>query len=299
MRPFAMPRGIRGKSMDETGSRQPAVPLTLQKLRWGALIAYVLVYVLCLGAFFVPFDRTIFLLFAVSYLVRAFGVTICYHRYFAHRAFKTSRALQFMLAVLGSLNIQGGVLWWAETHRYHHRHADTPNDLHSPSSQGFVYSHYGWFLNKDNEATHLDRVKDLACFRELVWLNDYHWVPFSLYAGIIGWFFGFAGVVWAVCIPTVLLWEMTHWVQSFSHSFGGYRRWKDSPDQSRNHWLLGLITLGEFHNNHHAFPSSARQGQVWWEIDVGYYIVKAMAALGLVWAVKVPSAITKGAEFVQ
>ncbi len=285
--------------MDTAVSGPRASPLTIRKLRWNALIPYVLVYVLCFGAFFTPFDRTIFLLLVVSYLGRAFGVSIGYHRYFAHRAFKTSRPLQLMLAVLGSLNIQGGVLWWAETHRYHHRHADTPDDLHSPSFQGFVYSHYGWFLNKDNEATHLDQIKDLARFRELVWLNDHHFVPFAAYTAVIGWFFGFAGIVWSVCIPTVLLWEMTHWIQSFSHSCGGYRRWKDSPDKSRNHWLLGLITLGEFHNNHHAVPSSAKQGHVWWEFDFGYYILKGMAGLGLVWDVKVPSGIAMGGEVIQ
>jgi stearoyl-CoA desaturase (delta-9 desaturase) len=278
---------------------QPATLLSLRTLRWDALIANVCLYALCLGAFFIRCDRAILSLFIVSYLARMFGLTICYHRYFAHRSFKTSRPFQFILALIGSLNLQGGVIWWAETHRYHHRHADTPDDLHSPSFQGFLYSHYGWFLNKDNQLTHLDRIKDLARFPELVWLNTYHWVLYVVFAAIIAWVFGFAGVVWGVCIPTVLLWEMTHWVQSFSHSLGGYRRWTDSPDQSRNHWLLALITLGEFHNNHHAFASSAKQGHVWWEIDGGYYILKALAALGLVWELRVPSSMTKGAEASQ
>lgn len=288
-------KGVPSFVPEPHGRARPPTLLTLRKLRWEALIPYVSVYALCLGAFFIHFDLALFTLFVVSYLGRMFGLTICYHRYFSHRSFKTSRPLQFVLAVIGSLNLQGGVIWWAETHRYHHRRADTPDDLHSPSFQGFLYSHYGWFLNKDNKSTHLDRMKDLARFPELVWLNEYHWVPFAAYTAIIAWAFGFAGVVWSVCIPTILLWEMTHWVQSFSHSVGGYRRWNDSPDQSRNHWLVGLVTLGEFHNNHHAFASSAKQGHVWWEIDGGYYILKAMAAVGLVWGVRVPLGIAKGA----
>ena len=278
------------------GRARSVTPLTIRKLRWDALIPYVSVYALCLGAFFTRFDLGLLTLFVVSYIGRMFGLTVCYHRYFSHRSFKTSRSLQFVLAVIGSLNLQGGVIWWAETHRYHHGHADTPDDLHSPSFQGFLYSHYGWFLNKDNQVMYLDRVRDLARYPELVWLNNYHWVPFAVYTAIIAWAFGFAGVVWSVCIPTVLLWEMTHWVQSFSHSVGGYRRWNDCPDRSRNHWLLGLITLGEFHNNHHAAASSAKQGNVWWEIDGGYYILKAMAAVGLVWDVRVPSDIAREAE---
>jgi stearoyl-CoA desaturase (delta-9 desaturase) len=268
---------------------RPAAPLTLQKVRWGALTVYLSVYALSLGAFFVPLDASVLWLSAAAYTVRAFGVSVCYHRYFAHRAFKTSRPVQFALALLGSINLQGGVLWWAETHRYHHRHADTPGDLHSPRYQGFWYSHYGWYLNKDNAVTRLDRVRDLARFPELVWLNDHHWAPFGVFVALVAWQFGFAGVVWAVCIPTVLLWEMTHWVQSFSHSVGGYRRW-DAPDQSRNHWLLGVLSLGEFHNNHHAFSSSAQQGHAWWELDVGYCAVRLLAAIGIVWDVKTPRA---------
>jgi len=283
--------------MDATVKGRPSEPLTLSRVRWGALIPYCLVYLVCLGAFVTRFDRTIAALFVVSYLVRAFGVSICYHRYFAHRAFDTSRPMQFALAVLGSANLQGGVIWWAETHRYHHRNADTPSDLHSPHFQGFLYSHYGWFLDTDNGVTYFDRIRDLARFPELVWLNEYHWVPFAVYAAIAAFYFGAAGIVWSVCIPTVLLWEMTHWVQSFSHSVAGYRRWKDSPDQSRNHWLLGLVTLGEFHNNHHAFPGSAMQGHVWWEIDIGYYVLRAMAALGLVWDVRVPHQVSSLAEY--
>ncbi len=282
--------------MKQADDSNAGTPLTWQKVRWETLVPQVLMYGLTLGVFFVPVDRTILVLFLVSYVVRTFGATLGLHRYFAHRSFRTSRPFQFILGLLGTINMQGGLLWWADTHRQHHRHADTEDDIHSPTFMGFLYAHYGWYMNRDNESTDLERMKDLARFPELVWLDKYHWLVFSIYAGIIAWFFGFAGVVWSVCLVTVILWELTHWIQSFSHRFGGYRRWKDSPDASRNHWIIGLLTFGEFHNNHHAFSSSAKQGHVWWEIDIGYYVLKALEAVGVVWDVNVPRKVLLGPQ---
>lgn len=267
-------------------AQQPAAAPKLA-LAWSALVPYALVHVACLGAFWTGITWTTFWVFGASFLVRMFGLTAGYHRYFSHRAYKTSRPVQFVLALLGTLALQGGVLWWAETHRRHHRHADTPEDLHSPHFQGFLYSHFGWFLDRRYRGTRLDKIADLARFPEIVWLDRYHVVPFLLFAGGVTTAFGAGGLIWGIFIPTVIMWEITHWVQSFSHTWRGYRRW-DSPDQSRNHWLLGVIALGEFHNNHHQFPFSARQGHAWWEIDVAYYILKAASALGLVWELKAP-----------
>jgi stearoyl-CoA desaturase (delta-9 desaturase) len=105
--------------------------------------------------------------------------------------------------------------------------------------------------------------------------------------------FGVGGLLWGVFIPTVIIWEITHWVQSFSHCWGGYRRW-DSKDQSRNHWLLGVLSLGEYHNNHHMYPSSAKQGHVWWEVDVGYWSLRLLSAVGLIWDLKLPPARASG-----
>jgi stearoyl-CoA desaturase (delta-9 desaturase) len=257
------------------------------ELSWSALVAYALVHVACLGVFWTGIDHTSLVAFGVCYCVRLVGLTVSYHRYFAHRAFKTSRAVQLVLAVLGSLTMQGGVIWWAETHRRHHRNADTPNDLHSPHYQGFWYSHFGWFLDKRHRRTRLEGAADLARYPELVWLDRWHMLPFALLAGGLYYTLGAGAMLWGAFIPTVILWEYTHWVQSFSHFFGGYRRW-DSPDRSRNHWLLAVIAFGEFHNNHHRFPSSAKQGCVWWELDVGYALLRVLQALGLVWDVRVP-----------
>jgi stearoyl-CoA desaturase (delta-9 desaturase) len=224
---------------------------------------------------------------AVCYLIRMFGLGVGYHRSFAHRSFKTSRPVQFLLALLGSLSFQRGPIWWAETHRYHHRHADTPDDLHSPRHQGFLYSHSGWFADKKNRDTHYDKMTDLSVYPELVWFDRWYWIPMTVYALLLWVLYGVVGIVWGVCINAVILWHLTHWIQSFSHRFGGYRRW-ESADQSRNHFVIGLFTLGEWHNNHHHFPSSAQQGCAWWEIDIGYYLLRALARVGLVWDLRTP-----------
>jgi stearoyl-CoA desaturase (delta-9 desaturase) len=274
----------------ESMKEQPA-PSAGRKPEWAwvALSTYVLLHVACLGVFWTGLTWVTFQCLLVGFLVRMWGLTVGYHRYFAHRAFETSRVMQFALALLGTLCLQGGVLWWAETHRRHHRHADTPEDLHSPHYQGFFYSHYGWFLDKRHRGVRLERIKDLARYPELVWLDRWHVLPFAAMSLAVTAAFGVGGLLWGVFIPTVLMWEITHWVQSFSHSWAGYRRF-DSADQSRNHWVLGVLALGEFHNNHHTHPSAARQGQVWWELDVGYWGLRLLSALGLVWELRQPSA---------
>lgn len=254
------------------------------------LIPYALLHVACLSVFFTQSTWRGVAAGLASFFLRAFGLGVGYHRYFAHRAFKTSRAFQFVLAVLGSLAIQRGVLWWAETHRDHHRNADTDSDIHSPSHKGFIYAHSGWFLDEKNRQTNVSSVMDLARYPELVWLNDWRWyfLPILTYSSLLYIFFGGEGLLWGIAISTVVLWHATHWIQSMSHSYGGYRRCPSS-DNSRNHWLLGVLTLGEFHNNHHYSPSSCRQGFVWWEIDVGYYVLRVLKSLGVVWDLRVPS----------
>ena len=253
------------------------------------LIPYVSLHLACFALLITGISWRGVAIFLGSYFVRAFGLGVGYHRYFAHRSFKTSRAFQFVLAVLGSVAIQRGVLWWAETHRYHHRHADTPGDIHSPRYQGFLYAHAGWFVDQKNRETKVTGVSDLAKFPELNWLNDWKWycVPVGTYTLLLYLFFGGEGLVWGLAVSTVILWHTTHWIQSMSHSYGGYRRFS-SEDHSRNHWLLGVLSLGEFHNNHHHAPSSSRQGVVWWEFDFGYYILRILSWFGVVWDLKLP-----------
>lgn len=251
------------------------------------LLAYIFTHFACLGVFYFDTSLRAIKIGVSCFFVRMLGLSVGYHRYFAHRAFKTSRAFQFLLALLGALSMQRGPLWWAQTHRHHHRHADTPEDLHSPHYQGFLYSHSGWFLDRKNRDTVSTKVPDLACFPELVFLDDWYSVIVVAYGFLVSLLWGVDGFLWGFCINGVLLWHMTHWIQSMSHTYGGYRNWS-SKDQSRNHFLIGLLTLGEWHNNHHYASSSARQGIRWWELDAGYYVLCLLKYLGLVWDLKQP-----------
>jgi stearoyl-CoA desaturase (Delta-9 desaturase) len=238
-------------------------------------IVYLFLHLGCLLALFVEFSGRAVLICVISYLVRIFAISAGYHRYFAHRSYQTGRAFQCCLAVLGTLSLQRGPLWWASTHRAHHLYADTSNDLHSPAHQGFIYSHSLWFLEQRNLETNAGRVADLAIFPELVLLDDkrvYLWQ-------------GLTGLAWGFFISTILTHHATHWVQSMSHAAGGYRRFA-TPDRSRNHWVTAVLSLGEFHNNHHYSPGSARQGSVWWEFDFSYYLLLLLERVGLVWSVR-------------
>ena len=216
------------------------------------------------------------------YLPRMFFVTGAYHRYFSHRSYKTSRWFQFVLALGATSTVQKGVLWWAAHHRQHHKLSDKPGDLHSVQQQGFWWAHHGWILARELEDTDLGRIKDLARYPELRWLDRY-WVVPPIAAGVLtylalGWF----GLVWGFAVCQVMTWHGTFTINSLSHLWGG-RRYA-TTDDSRNNPVLALITLGEgWHNNHHHYQVSARQGFFWWEVDITYYILRALAAVGLVW----------------
>jgi stearoyl-CoA desaturase (delta-9 desaturase) len=215
------------------------------------------------------------------YFVRMFGVTAGYHRYFSHRSFRAGRGMQLVLAVLAMSSAQKGVLWWAGHHRVHHKHSDQPGDVHSVLLDGFFWSHVGWIMSNKYEKTELDRVRDLERFPELRWLEKY-WLapPTALGIGLFlvgGWW----AVIWGMLVSTVMLWHGTFTINSLTHVFGA-RRYA-TTDNSRNSLILALITMGEgWHNNHHYYQRSARQGFYWWEIDLTFYVLKILEALGLV-----------------
>lgn len=226
----------------------------------------------------------------IFYYARMFFLTAGYHRYFAHRSYKTSRAFQFVLAVLGQTCAQMGVLWWASLHRAHHKYSDQDGDVHSPLRRGFWYAHIGWFLEGEHEATDLSKISDFARYPELRWLNRRGVAllpPVALALACWG-LGGLHGLVWAFFVSTVLLWHGTFTINSLSHLIG--RRRYPTGDDSRNNWVLALITMGEgWHNNHHHYQSSTAQGFFWWEIDLSYYLLRGLAALGLVWDLRRPS----------
>lgn len=223
------------------------------------------------------------------YYVRMFGVTGGYHRYFSHRTYRTSRPMQFFLAVLAQTSLQKGALWWAAHHRVHHKHSDTPKDPHSFRDYGLWYSHVGWILSRDTEETDYESISDIARYPELRWLNRYHVVPgVALAVGL--WFVGsWHALVWGFFVSTTLLWHGTFTINSLSHWWG--RRRYATTDDSKNNFVLAIVTMGEgWHNNHHFYPRSVRQGFYWWEIDITYYVLRALAAVGLVWDLHTPSA---------
>jgi stearoyl-CoA desaturase (delta-9 desaturase) len=223
----------------------------------------------------------------VFYAVRVFGVTAGYHRYFSHRAYKTSRAFQFVLACLGCSACQKGPLWWVGHHRYHHLHSDTPSDLHSPNISGLWRAHVGWIISHDHDVTNWQAVQDWSRYPELRWLNRHHWVPglgVALLCLLIG---GWTGLVWGFFVSTVLVYHATFTINSLSHLIGRQRY--ATADASRNNLFLALLTFGEgWHNNHHRYQSSANQGFFWWEIDVSYYLIALLGVVGLVWDIRKP-----------
>lgn len=230
------------------------------------------------------------------YVVRMFAITGAFHRYFSHRTYSTSRFFQFLLGLLGTTAAQKGPIWWASHHRHHHRYSDTPDDIHSPKVHGIYYAHVGWVLSSQFVETRFELVRDLLKFPELRWLDKYYLLPPALLAvGVYllgvqleNWGFatnGFEMLVWGFFVSTVLLYHGTFCINSFTHLIGK-RRFK-TTDDSRNNWLLALITLGEgWHNNHHRYPGSEPQGMYWWEIDISHYIIRMLGMLGLVWNIR-------------
>jgi stearoyl-CoA desaturase (delta-9 desaturase) len=255
-----------------------------------------------LSVFVVGFSWTAFWTCAGLYVLRVFALTAGYHRYFSHNSFKTSRAFQFVLAFLGATSAQLGPLWWAAHHRHHHQHADTEHDIHSPGRHGLFWSHLGWLMCRKYAQTELDRVRDFARFPELRLLDRFHVIPPLLLAGGLylsgAWLAvrapelgtsGWQMLAWGFFLSTTLVYHATFCINSLTHMIG--RRRFNTNDQSRNSLVLALITMGEgWHNNHHRYPISTRQGFYWWEIDLTYYILRLLSLFRVVWDLRAPPA---------
>ena len=268
------------------------------RVEWARILPYILVHVACLGAFWTGVSPTAALVALIAYVVRMFAITGFYHRYFSHRSFKTSRAGQFIFGLLGASAVQRGPVWWAAHHRHHHANSDKASDVHSPSQHGFWRSHVGWFLTVKGYMPDFQLARDLLKFPELRWLDRFDlFVPVALGVGM---FFlgvglhhwapqlgtnGWQMLVWGFFISTVVCWHATYTINSLSHVLGRQRY--RTGDTSRNNWFLAILTLGEgWHNNHHYYPNSARQGFYWWEYDITYYMLKVMSWLGIIWDLK-------------
>jgi stearoyl-CoA desaturase (delta-9 desaturase) len=266
--------------------------------KWVFPFPFVLMTVSTLAVFLVGFSWTALAVAVFLYVIRMFGITGVYHRYLSHKTYKTSRFMQFLLVLLGNSAAQRGPLWWAAHHRHHHRFSDTPEDTHSPSQKGFWDAHWLWWSRRKNVATRVELVPDLAKYPELMFLDRFDSiVPLAMGALLfpigmaLNRYFPGLGTnglqlfVWGFVVSTVVLFHGVATINSLSHVFGS-RRFQ-TTDTSRNNWFLAIITLGEgWHNNHHHYCNSTRQGFFWWEIDITYYGLKMLEKLGLVWDLK-------------
>jgi len=264
------------------------------EIDWIRCIPFFALHFSCLGALWVGASSTAVTVALVLYLLRMFAITAFYHRYFSHRAFKTSRWFQFIFAVIGASSIQRGPLWWAAHHRNHHRVSDLPEDTHSPIQHGFIWSHLLWFSCQSNFRTKTELIEDFNRFPELRLIDRFDILsPLALgillfiTGEVLNSFFpqlgtsGMQLLVWGL-ISTIILFHATFATNSLAHLFG--RRRYETGDFSRNNFCMALLTMGEgWHNNHHHYPSSVQQGFFWWEIDITYWILVLMSKVGLVW----------------
>jgi len=275
------PTARRALPKPERRSRRLRVP------EWVSSLPFFGLHVACLAAFVTPIHTIDWIMCAALYVVRMFGITAGYYRYFLHRSYKTSRPFQFVMAWLGCTAMQKGPLWWAAHHRLHHKYSDTEEDPHSPVVYNFWKAHVGWILDARNDMTHWRMIRDFKKHPELLWLNRHHWVPGLLLAVCCWLISGWGGLVVGFILSTVILYHGTFLINSLAHVFGSRRY--ETTDDSRNNFALAVITLGEgWHNNHHHYQSAARQGFFWWEVDVSYYTLKALSWVGLVWDLRQP-----------
>jgi stearoyl-CoA desaturase (delta-9 desaturase) len=277
-----------------------------RRVEWFRVTPFLLLHASCLLVVVVGWSWIAVAVAVCVYFARVFGLTAFYHRYFSHRAFKTGRVVQFLGALLGNSAGQRGPIWWAAHHRQHHRSSDKPDDIHSPVQHGFIWSHMLWFMTREAYGTNTRFVKDWLRFPELRFLDRFDFLAPTMFAAAMfalgeGIAFvwpasdttGLQMLVWGFVISTVTLYHVTFAINSLAHTIGSRRF--ETRDDSRNNLWLALITFGEgWHNNHHFFPSSARQGFRWWEIDISYYLLVMMSWFGLVWDLKpVPARVVK------
>jgi stearoyl-CoA desaturase (delta-9 desaturase) len=257
-----------------------AIALKRKQYDLSMMLPFIALHVGVVLVFTVPFEAKWIGWLIGSYALRMFAVTGGYHRYFSHRSYKLNRFWQFMMAFLAQTSAQKGVLWWAAHHRDHHRHSDRKADLHSPVHEGFWWSHLGWILSDEYNNYDAQRVADFGRFPELRWLNRFHIVPPVVYAVAIFAIGGWGAFVWGFVAATVLLYHGTFLINSLTHIWGSRRF--PTPDESRNNFLLAIVTLGEgWHNNHHYYMSSVRQGIRWWEVDITYYVLRLLSWVGI------------------
>jgi fatty-acid desaturase len=268
------------------------------RLKW---VTIAFISVIQLGAIFAPFTFTWsgLVLCLVLYAATGFGITMGFHRLLTHRSFQTPRIVEYILALLGTLSNQGGPLQWVAAHRAHHQHSDEEGDPHSPRD-GLWWAHMLWWMPFDQMLDDRRRYRRLVLdlerdpFHRLLH-HSQAILPLAFAALLYGlgeWWdgIGWSWLVWGICVRTTLQLHTTWLVNSATHRWG-YRS-HATRDLSTNLWWVALLTLGEgWHNNHHAYPRSARHGLRWWEVDPTYYLIRAMSWIALARNIHVPGKI--------
>lgn len=259
------------------------------KIQWVTLIWVIVYHLLAIWALFTFSWQNLAVTAFLWWFVQSFGLGIGYHRLLSHKGFKTFKSFEYFLTFLASISMQSGAITWVTCHRIHHAFTATDTDPHSPTENGFWWSHIGWILKgaaqNNDEATHRRYSPDLMKDKFHVFLNKYYLVP-TVVLGVALYFIGgYSMVLWAIFLRTVWAWHCTWLVNSATHLWGT-RRFETKED-SRNVWWVALLTWGEgWHNNHHAHPVSAKHGFKWYEIDINWYQLKVLKAVGLIWDVK-------------
>ncbi|OLC42658.1 MAG: hypothetical protein AUH43_22160 [Acidobacteria bacterium 13_1_40CM_65_14] len=266
------------------------------------IIIFWTVQVSALLVFAVPFRWAFVAVWAASHFLRAIGLTLAFHRYFAHRAFKMHRVARFVWVWIGTSAMQKGPIWWAGHHVNHHKYADRDGDPHSPMVSGVYYAHIGWFLNDTRNDTLEPTnpvIRDFSRVPEIAFIEKYFFLPPLALAIAMFALGGFPLLIWGFCLPTMTLAHATFAINTVNHMFGSRRF--ETVDESRNNPFTAFFAVGEgWHNNHHRYQRAARNGFYWWEFDPTWYVIRAMKAVGLAWDVQaVPKRIYEEARVVK
>ncbi len=247
--------------------------ITKQRLNWNTIF---FISVFHIGAAYALslFSWRLLAMAVAMRVVTCFGVGIGFHRYLTHSGFKTPKIIRYVLATMGCLSLQGSPLRWIARHRLHHQFTDKPQDFHSPND-GLFWAHMGWMLVKtpysDSQELLNTYTPDLLKDPYFRFLDKYWYLPIVILSVLLYAFFGYAAVLWVVVLQTVVGWHFTWSVNSASHRWGSRRY--ETNDKSTNNWIVALLTLGDWHNNHHDNPRSAKHGRSWYQIDVNWYII--------------------------
>ena len=269
-----------------------------KKLNWLIILVLIVLHLGALAALFMFSWKALFTAVALYWVAVGFGISLGYHRLHTHRSYRLPRPLEYLLAVCGTLTLEGGPIFWVATHRIHHQFSDRPGDPHSPRD-GAWWSHIGWLLvgeSKHNNTKLMAKyAPDLAKDPFYATLNDYHWIPILILAAILLAIGGLPLMLWGTCLRIVAGLHATWLVNSASHMWGGRRF--NTRDDSRNLWWVALMSFGEgWHNNHHAHPTSARHGLAWYELDFSWITISILRFFGVAKAVRVAKVTSKIAE---